>query len=154
VPTVSVQGEGAESVAAATTPPLDKSKPPPAVPTPPPERKPEVASALPKILNFESRAADDKVWLCYGVENAASATITPQPGAVKPSEKECVSVAADVGKTYTLSARSATGEVVSRKLAVAAWASLLRSSSPCPIRSGNRGATPSPNWRKPGWRYG
>jgi hypothetical protein len=121
---VSVQGRGVESVAAVATPPLDKPKPPPAErPAPPPERKPEVATAPPKILNFESRVAPDKVWLCYGVENAASATITPQPGAVKPSAKECVSVAADVGKTYTLSARSATGEVVSRTLTVAARAS-------------------------------
>jgi PASTA domain-containing protein/TIR domain-containing protein len=48
---VSVQGRGAESVAAVATPPLDKAKPPPAVrPTPPPERKPEVASAPPRIL--------------------------------------------------------------------------------------------------------
>ncbi|HEV8553334.1 MAG TPA: choice-of-anchor D domain-containing protein [Casimicrobiaceae bacterium] len=51
VPTVSVQGRGAESVAAVATPPPDKSKPPPAGrPTPPPERKPEVATAPPKIL--------------------------------------------------------------------------------------------------------
>jgi hypothetical protein len=48
---VSVQGRGAESVAAVATPPPDKPKPPPAVrPTPPPERKPEVATAPPKIL--------------------------------------------------------------------------------------------------------
>jgi hypothetical protein len=50
-PTVSVQGRGAESVAAVVTPPPDKPKPPPAVrPTPQPERKPEVATAPPKIL--------------------------------------------------------------------------------------------------------
>jgi len=117
--TVTVQGRGVEPVATVATPALDKPKPPPAgPPTPPPERKPEPALAAPKILNFESRVADDKLWLCYGVENAASATITPQPGAVKPSAKECVSVAADAGKTYTLSARNATGAVVTRALAV------------------------------------
>ncbi|MDQ2962406.1 MAG: choice-of-anchor D domain-containing protein [Pseudomonadota bacterium] len=121
---VSMQGRGAEPVTAVVTPPLDQPKPPPAGrPTLPPERKPEVATAPPKILNFESRVERDKLWLCYGVENAASATITPQPGAVKPSAKECVSVAADVGKTYTLSARNAAGEVVSRTLTVAARAS-------------------------------
>ena len=50
-PTVSVQGRGAESVAAVATPPPDKPKPPPAVrPTPAPERKPGVATAPPKIL--------------------------------------------------------------------------------------------------------
>jgi hypothetical protein len=124
VPTVSVHGRGAESVAAVVAPPLDRSKPAPVErPAPAPEHKPEVAAVPPKILNFESRAADDKVWLCYGVENAAGAAITPQPGAVKPSVKECVSVAADGPKTYTLTARSATGEVVSRTLAVAARAS-------------------------------
>jgi hypothetical protein len=48
--TVSVQGRGAESVAAVATPPLDKPKPPPGErPTPSPERKPEVATAPPKI---------------------------------------------------------------------------------------------------------
>jgi hypothetical protein len=47
---VSVQGRGAESVAAVATPPPDKPKPQPAAqPTPPPERKPEIATAPPKI---------------------------------------------------------------------------------------------------------
>ena len=138
----------AESVAPATTPPPDKAKPPteasppppdttkpPTVASPPPpdkakpptvasppswERKPDAVTARPRILNFESRVADEKVLLCYGVENAASATITPQPGAVKLSAKECVSVAAEGGKKYTLTARGASGEVVSRTLAVAA----------------------------------
>ncbi len=124
---VSVQGRGMESVAAVATPPLDKPNATPAVrPAPAPEHKPEIAVAPPKILSFESRVADDKVQLCYRAENVASATITPQPGAVKivnSSAKGCVSVSADVGDTYTLTARSATGEVVSRSLAVAARAS-------------------------------
>jgi hypothetical protein len=116
--TVSVQGRGVEPVVAQVTPPVEKPKPPAAGPVPPPERKPEVVAAPPKILRFEAHVVDDKVQLCYGVENAASATITPEPGAVKPLEKDCVSVAGGARKTYTLSARSATGVVVTRAISV------------------------------------
>ena len=59
--------------------------------------------------------------LCYGVENATSATITPSPGNVKPAAKECVPV--DAGRTYTLTARNAAGAAVSRSLTVEAAAS-------------------------------
>ena len=116
--TVSVQGRGVEPVVAQVAPPVEKPKPPTAGPVPPPERKPEVVAAPPKILRFEAHVVDDKVQLCYGVENAASATITPEPGAVKPLEKDCVSVAGGARKTYTLSARSATGVVVTRAISV------------------------------------
>src|SRR5205807_4122200 len=77
-------------------------------------------AAPPKILRFEARLVDDKVQLCYGVENAASATITPEPGAVKPLAQECVFVAGGVRKTYTLSARSASGVVATRAIGVEA----------------------------------
>jgi len=118
---ITLLGRGAAPVVAQVTPPIDKAKPPAAVaPVPPPERKADVAAPSPKILRFESRQVDDKVQLCYGVENAASATITPEPGAVRPLEKECVLVAGGGRKTYTLSARSATGAVVTRAIAVEA----------------------------------
>ncbi len=91
---------------------------PVAPPAPPPERKPEVAAAPPRILNFESRLSERGVNLCYGVDNAASATITPFPGAVKPLMKECVSVPADASRTYVLTARNAAGALVSRSLDV------------------------------------
>jgi hypothetical protein len=121
--TISMQGRGAEPVVAHVTPPLEKSGPPPTTPAiPPPERKPEVVAAPPKILRFEARLIDDKVQLCYGVENAASATITPEPGAVKPLAQECVFVAGGVRKTYTLSARSASGVVATRAIGVEAAA--------------------------------
>ncbi len=117
---IGIQGRGAELAAAAPTPTPAPGKPaPPAAlaPTPPPEHKPEVATVPPKILSFEYEAAGDTVRLCYRLEGAATATITPEPGAVKtvkPSAKECVSVSADAGKTYTLTARSAGGQVVAR----------------------------------------
>lgn len=117
--TISMQGRGTEPALAQAAPRLDKpSPPPPAGPPPPPVRKPDVMAAPPKILRFDSRPVDDRVQLCYGVENAASATITPEPGAVKPLEKECVFVAGGARKTYTLSARSAAGVVVTRAIAV------------------------------------
>ena len=138
---ISMQGRGTEPALAQVTPRDDKPSPPPAPqtappaehkpdvaavqpkeppvrPTPPSERKPDVVAAPPKILRFESRLVDDKVQLCYGVENAASATITPEPGAVKPLDKECVLVAGDGRKTYTLNARNASGVVVTRAIAV------------------------------------
>jgi len=122
VATIALLGRGAEPVVAQITPPIDKAIPPAAVaPVPPPERKADVAPP-PKILRFESRQVDDKVQLCYGVENAASATITPEPGAVRPLDKECVLVAGGGRKTYTLSARSATGAVVTRAIAIEAAA--------------------------------
>ena len=120
-PTISMQGHGAEPVVAHATPPVDKSSPPPTTPAiAPPERKSEVVAAPPRILRFESRLVDDKVQLCYGVENAASATITPEPGAVKPLAQECVVVAGSARTTYTLSARSTTGVVATRAISVEA----------------------------------
>jgi TIR domain/PASTA domain len=118
---ISMQGRGAEPIVAHVTPPAEKPGPPATTPAiPPPERKPEVVPAPPKILRFDARLVDDKVQLCYGVENAASATITPEPGAVKPLAQECVFVAGDVRKTYTLSARSASGVVATRAIGVEA----------------------------------
>src|SRR5439155_17432093 len=138
---IGMQGRGTEPVVAQVTPRIDKATPPPPPqptppaerkpdvvaaqpkepairPTPPAERKADVSAAAPKILRFDSKLVDDKVQLCYGVENAASAAITPEPGAVKPVEKECVLVAGGARKTYTLSARNAAGVVVTRAIAV------------------------------------
>lgn len=134
---VAVQGRGAEPVVADVTPRVDKAAPPSvSAPTPPverksevatvqpkmpPEGKPEVAAAQPKILHFDSRVVGDKVQLCYGVENAATAAIAPEPGSVRPLGKECVLVpAARTRMTYTLNARNAEGAVVSRAIAVEA----------------------------------
>jgi hypothetical protein len=120
-PTISMQGRGVEPAVAHATPPVDKSSPPPTTPAiAPPERKPEVAAAPPKILRFEARLVDDKVQLCYGVENAASATITPEPGAVKPLARECVFVAGGARTTYTLSASNTAGVVATRAISVEA----------------------------------
>ena len=118
---LAVHGNGvAPKVAEATRPPEKPPESPLIRPVAPPETKPE-APALPKILNFEARRADSNVQLCYGVENAASATITPSPGNVKPAAKECVPAAA--GHTYTLTARNAAGAAVSRSVTVEAVAS-------------------------------
>ncbi len=118
---LAVQGRGvAPKVAEAARPPEKPPESPPIRPVAPPETKPE-APTPPKILNFEARGLDSNVQLCYGVENATSATITPSPGNVKPAAKECVPV--DAGRTYTLTARNAAGAAVSRSLTVEAAAS-------------------------------
>ena len=118
---LAVHGSGvAPKVAEAARPAEKPPESPPIRPVAPPQPAPEVP-APPKILNFEVRVADSNLQLCYGVQNAASATITPSPGNVKPAAKECVPVAA--GRTYTLTARNAAGAVVSRTLTVEAAAS-------------------------------
>jgi hypothetical protein len=99
----------------------------------PPQPKPEVP-APPKILHFEASVANDTVRLCYGVQNAASATITPSPGEVKPLAKDCVPVAA--GRTYTLTARNAAGTAVTRTITVEAAA------SPAPVPLATPSALP------------
>lgn len=86
----------------------------------PPEPKAETRVATPRILNFEARVLEGKVQLCYGVENAESASITPSPGVVKPIRKECVPVSADATRTYTLTARNSAGTAVTRALTVEA----------------------------------
>ncbi|HEY3177735.1 MAG TPA: TIR domain-containing protein [Casimicrobiaceae bacterium] len=123
---VSIQGRGtAPALAEAARPPAEKA------PDLPPPRAPAVPQAVPKleipvlappakILRFEARTADGKTELCYGVENAASATITPSPGQVKLSAKECVPVAAGAARSYTLTARNAAGVAVTRSLTVEA----------------------------------
>lgn len=116
---VDMQGRGVEPVVAQSTPRVEKSGPPPAAQAAPPaEHGPAVAAAPPKILRFDSKLIDDRVQLCYGVENAASAAITPEPGAVKPLAKECMFVAGGGRKTYILSARNAAGDVVTRAISV------------------------------------
>ncbi|HKE41090.1 MAG TPA: choice-of-anchor D domain-containing protein [Casimicrobiaceae bacterium] len=131
---VAMQGRGAEPVVAEVTPRVDKATSPSAIQPPsgegksevatvqpklPSEGKPEVAAVQPKILRFDSRVVGDKVQLCYGVENAASATIAPEPGSVRPLGKECLFVpAATTRTTYTLNARNAEGAVVSRAIVV------------------------------------
>jgi hypothetical protein len=118
---LAVQGRSVAPKVAEVVRPTEKPpEPVPIRPVAPPEPTPEVP-APPKILNFEARGADNNVQLCYGVQNAASATITPAPGNVKPAAKQCVPVAA--GQTYTLTARNATGAAVSRTLTVEAAAS-------------------------------
>jgi hypothetical protein len=118
---LAVQGRSvAPKVAEGVRPPEKAPEPAPIRPVAPPEPTPEVP-APPKILNFEARGADNNVQLCYGVQNAASATITPSPGNVKPAAKECVPVAS--GQTYTLTVRNAAGAAVSRTLTVEAAAS-------------------------------
>jgi hypothetical protein len=118
---VNLEGRGAAPNVAAATPPVEKpAEPAPPQPAPIPQPKPEPAIAPPKILNFEAKVADGKVELCYGVENAAGATITPSPGVVKPVPRQCVAVASDNRRTYTLTARNAAGAAVTRALTVEA----------------------------------
>jgi PASTA domain len=122
---VTLHGVGAAPMVAEAPRPIEKApeaQPPPrpVTPIPPPERRPEIPVAAPRILSFEAKVGDGKVQLCYGVENAASATISPSLGAVKPLAKECVPVAAGAARTYTLTARNSAGAAVTRALTIEA----------------------------------
>lgn len=56
--------------------------------------------------------------LCYAVENAQRLTITPAPGTLKNTSKDCVAVQPGRTTNYTLSARDTNGASVTRRLTV------------------------------------
>lgn len=117
---ISVQGKGIAPVDVAKQSEKPRDRPPETPRDQPSVPKAEIPVAAPRILNFQARVLEGKVQLCYGVENAESASITPSPGVVKPIRKECVPVAADATRTYTLTARNSAGTSVTRALTVEA----------------------------------
>jgi len=60
----------------------------------------------------------DSVQLCYGVANAKTVTLEPQPNAVWPSYARCVSVSPAKSTTYTLSISDASGNTRTQSLQV------------------------------------
>jgi hypothetical protein len=60
----------------------------------------------------------DSVQLCYGVANAKTITLEPQPNAVWPSYARCVSVSPAKSTTYTLSISDASGNTKTQSLQV------------------------------------
>lgn len=57
--------------------------------------------------------------LCYGVANAKTVTLEPQPSAVWPSHNLCVDVKPAKTTTYTLTATAADGKSLSQQVTVA-----------------------------------
>lgn len=60
----------------------------------------------------------DTVQLCYGVANAKTVKLEPQPNAVWPSYARCVSVAPTKSTTYTLTVSDASGNTKTQSLQV------------------------------------
>jgi cytochrome oxidase Cu insertion factor (SCO1/SenC/PrrC family) len=58
------------------------------------------------------------VQLCYGVANAKTVTLEPQPNAVWPSYARCVSVSPARTTTYTLTIGDASGNTKTQSLQV------------------------------------
>jgi hypothetical protein len=56
--------------------------------------------------------------LCYGVANAKTVTLEPQPNAVWPSYARCVSVSPARSTTYTLTISDASGNTMTQSLQV------------------------------------
>jgi hypothetical protein len=56
--------------------------------------------------------------LCYGVANAKSVKLEPQPNAVWPSYARCVSVSPAKSTTYTLTVSDASGNIKMQSLQV------------------------------------
>lgn len=60
----------------------------------------------------------EKVQLCYGVANAKTVKLEPQPNPVWPSYARCVDVTPDKTTTYTLTVADAAGNSKSQSLEV------------------------------------
>jgi hypothetical protein len=60
----------------------------------------------------------DSVQLCYGVANAKTVKLEPQPNAVWPSYARCVSVSPAKSTTYTLTISDASGNTKTQSLQV------------------------------------
>jgi hypothetical protein len=56
--------------------------------------------------------------ICYGVANANSVTLSPQPNPVWPSHSRCVDVRPIKTTTYTLTATAADGRTVSQQVQI------------------------------------
>jgi hypothetical protein len=58
------------------------------------------------------------VSLCYGVSNAVSMTIEPDLGSWKPAISRCIDIAPKRTTSYTLTAKSASGQTVTANATV------------------------------------
>ena len=75
-----------------------------------------------EILNFYASSGSirrgETVQLCYGVSNAKTVRLEPQPNAVWPSVARCVDVAPARDTTYTLTIEDGQGNTKSASLTV------------------------------------
>lgn len=74
------------------------------------------------ILSFYANPKEirrgESAQLCYGVANAKTVTLEPQPNAVWPSVAHCVDVSPNKSTTYTLTIADAAGKTESQEVEV------------------------------------
>jgi hypothetical protein len=103
------------------------------------------APSLPKITQFYADRAEagpgESVLLCYGVENAKEARLTPPVEELSPSFNRCIEVRPEATTEYTLTAigedgREATATLTIRRVA---HATRKRETAPAPDVATNSG---------------
>ena len=89
------------------------------IPTPPPAPKPPPAPApaAPRILSLDARAEADGATICYRVENSTQLTLTPRPGTLPTTARNCVKVPLSAPATLTLTATGPGGSTRQNVLA-------------------------------------
>ncbi|MCZ4303510.1 TIR domain-containing protein [Zoogloeaceae bacterium G21618-S1] len=97
-------------------------------PTPPPAPKP--APAAPRILSLDARAETDGATICYRVENSTQLTLTPRPGTLPATARNCVKVPLSAPATLTLTATGPGGSTRQNVLA-------SPQKPPAPVASGH-----------------
>lgn len=95
-------------VAAPTPKPAPTPRPEPA-PTPKPEPAP--APAPPRILSLEATPESGGASVCYRVEHSTQLSLTPRPGELPATARNCVKVPLAEAATLTLTAKGPGGSV-------------------------------------------
>lgn len=87
-----------------------EAPPPPMITTEPAVASPApIAAAAPRIDSFTVQVKGNKATLCYRTLNAERSELAPRPGMLANTARGCVVVALNAATTFTLSARSNTG---------------------------------------------
>lgn len=85
--------------------------------------KKEAAKAGPQLIRFlvsdtKELTGPGRATLCYGLMNAKSAALTPNPGVVPVSERNCLTVAVAKTTTFKLEAKGAAGATDTESITV------------------------------------
>ncbi|WP_222105341.1 TIR domain-containing protein [Denitromonas ohlonensis] len=103
----------------AEAPPAPTPSAPVAVPTPAPAPAPQPppAPAAPRILSLDARAESDGATICYRVENSTQLRLTPRPGDLPSTARNCIKVPLSAPATLTLTATGPGGSTRQKVLA-------------------------------------
>ncbi len=123
-----------EAEAAPPSAPLPTPAPPTpvATPSPAPAPAPRPAPAAPRILSLDSHAEAGAAKVCYRVENSTQLTLSPRPGALGNTTRDCVTVPLSAPATLTLTAIGPGGSARQSVLAAPE-----KAPEPAPVASGH-----------------